>query len=112
MKDIYVGNLDYETSEDELHRLFAAYGPVDRVTIVPDCYSGQPRGFAFVEMASADDADRAIIELNGSRLHDCELDIHEARRSAERAGRVLRMRERRRSSRRGTPLVPVIWEMT
>jgi RNA recognition motif-containing protein len=53
MKDIFVGSLDYETSEDELRHLFAAYGPVDRVSIAIDRYSGQPRGFAFVEMASA-----------------------------------------------------------
>ena len=59
MKDIFVGNLDYETSEDELRQLFAAYGPVDRVRIVTDRYSGQPRGFAFVEMANAGDADKA-----------------------------------------------------
>jgi RNA recognition motif-containing protein len=44
MKDIFVGNLDYETTEDELRQLFAAYGPVDRVRIVTDRYSGQPRG--------------------------------------------------------------------
>jgi hypothetical protein len=62
MKDIFVGNLDYETSEDELRQLFAAYGPVDRVSIVTDRYSGQPHGFAFVEMASASDADKAITD--------------------------------------------------
>jgi hypothetical protein len=44
MKDIFVGNLDHETSEEELRQLFAAYGPVDRVRIVTDRYSGQPRG--------------------------------------------------------------------
>jgi RNA recognition motif-containing protein len=64
MKDIFVGNLDYGTSEDELRQLFAAYGPVDLVSIVTDRYSGQPRGSAFVEMASARDADKAITELN------------------------------------------------
>ena len=69
MKDIFVGDLDDETSEDELRELFAAYGPVDRVSIVTDRYSGQPRGFAFVEMASAGDADKAITELNGAQLH-------------------------------------------
>jgi RNA recognition motif-containing protein len=69
MKDIFVGNLEYESSEDQLRQLFAAYGPVDRVRIVTDGYSGQPRGFAFVEMASAGDADKAITELNGTQLH-------------------------------------------
>ena len=91
MKDIFVGNLDYETSEDELRQLFAAYGPVDRVRIVTDGYSGQPRGFAFVEMASAGDADKAITELNGTQLHSRKLDVNEARRRPERidGGRVI-----------------------
>jgi len=69
MKDIFVGNLDCGTSEDERRQLFAAYGPVDRVSIVTDRYSGQPRGSAFVEMASARDADKAITELNGTQFH-------------------------------------------
>jgi cold-inducible RNA-binding protein len=60
VKDIFVGNLDLQTSEDELRQLFAAYGAVNRVSIVTDRYSGQPRGSAFVEMASAGDADKAI----------------------------------------------------
>jgi cold-inducible RNA-binding protein len=81
MKDIFVGNLEYETSEDELRQLFTAYGSVDRVSIVTDRYSGQPRGVAFVEMASAGDADKAITELNGTQLHSRKLDVNEARRS-------------------------------
>jgi len=100
MKDIFVGNLDYETSEDELRQLFAAYGPVDRVSIVTDRYSGQPHGFAFVEMASASDADKAITELNGTQLHGRKLDVNEARRRPERTGRGRKVRERRRSGGR------------
>lgn len=100
MKDIFVGNLDYETSEDELRQLFAAYGPVDRVSIVTDRYSGQPRGFAFVEMASARDADKAITELNGTHLHGCPLDVNEARRRPEHIGEDREGRERRRSGGR------------
>jgi cold-inducible RNA-binding protein len=100
MKDIFVGNLDYETSEDELRQLFAAYGPVDRVRIVTDRYSGQPRGFAFVEMASAGDAEKAITELNGTELHDRKLDVNEARRSPESTGGGRKGRERRRSGGR------------
>jgi cold-inducible RNA-binding protein len=99
MKDIFVGNLDYETSEDELRHLFAAYGPVDRVSIATD-RSGQPRGFAFVEMASAEDADRAIAELNGTQLHDHRLDVSEARRNPERTGEGRKGRERRRGGGR------------
>ncbi len=100
MKDIFVGNLDYETSEDELRQLFAAYGPVDRVSIVPDRYSGQPRGFAFVGMASAGDAEKAITELNGTQLHGRKLDVNEARRSPERTEGSRKGRERRRSGGR------------
>ena len=98
MRDIFVGNLDYETSEDELRQLFAAYGPVDRVSIVTDRYSGQPRGFAFVEMTSAGDADKAITELNGAQLHGRTLDVNEARRSPEHTRGE--GRERRRSGGR------------
>jgi cold-inducible RNA-binding protein len=100
MKDIFVGNLDYETSEDELRKLFAPYGPVDRVSIVTDRYSGQPRGFAFVGMASTEDADKAITELNGAELHGRKLEVNEARRKPERSDGGRKSRERRRSGGR------------
>ena len=100
MKDIFVGNLDYKTSEDELRQLFAAYGPVDLVSIVTDRYSGQPRGSAFVEMASARDADKAITELNGTQLHGRKLDVNEARRRPKRTDGGRKGRERRRSGGR------------
>jgi cold-inducible RNA-binding protein len=100
MKDIFVGNLDDETSEDELRQLFATYGPVDRVSIVTDRYSGQPRGFAFVEMASAGAADKAITELNGTQLHGRPLDVNEARRRPEHIGGGRKNRERCRSGGR------------
>lgn len=100
MKDIFVGNLDYETSEDELRQLFAAHGAVDCVRIVTDRYSGQPHGIAFVEMASAGDADKAITELNGTQLHGRKLDVNEARRRPERTGGGQKGRERRRSGGR------------
>jgi RNA recognition motif-containing protein len=100
MKDVFVGNLDDETSEDELRQMFTAYGPVDRVSIVTDRYSGQPRGFAFVEMASAGAADKAITELNGTKLHGRPLDVNEARRRPEHTGEGRKNRERRRSGGR------------
>jgi cold-inducible RNA-binding protein len=100
MKDIFVGNLDYKTSEDELRQLFAAYGPVDRVSIVTDRYSAQPCGSAFVEMASPGDADKAITELNGTQLHGRKLDVNEARRSPGRTDGARKGRERRRSGGR------------
>jgi cold-inducible RNA-binding protein len=94
MKNIFVGNLDYETSEDELRQLFAAYGPVERVTIVRDRATDQPRGFAFVEMANAVDADEAMAALDGTKLRGRTLNVNEARPRPERAGRG---EERRRS---------------
>ena len=100
MKDIFVGNLDYKTSEDELRQLFAAYGPVDRVSIVTDRYSGQSRGSAFVEIASARDADKATTELNGTQFHGRKLDVNEARRGPERTDGGRKGRERRRSGGR------------
>jgi cold-inducible RNA-binding protein len=100
MKDIFVGNLDYKTSEDELRQLFAAYGPVDRVSIVTDRYSGQPRGSAFVEMANAGDADKAIAELKDTQLHGRKLDVNEARRRPKRTDGGRKGRERRRSGGR------------
>jgi RNA recognition motif-containing protein len=101
MKDIFVGNLDCGTSEDERRQLFAAYGPVDRVSIVTDRYSGQPRGTTFVEMASVRDADKAITELlNGTQFHGRKLDVNEARRGPERTDGGRKGRERRRSGGR------------
>ena len=58
MKNIYVGNLDFNVSEDELRQAFAAYGQVDNVTILKDRDTGQPRGFGFVEMANDEEAEK------------------------------------------------------
>jgi cold-inducible RNA-binding protein len=79
MNDIFVGNLDYETTEDELRHLFGAYGLIVRINIVTDRDSGQPRGFAFIQMNDSKDAERAITELNGTSLHDRKLQVNEAR---------------------------------
>ena len=79
MTNIYVGNLDFTTSEDQLWALFAAYGAVETVTIVTDRDTGQPRGFAFVEMTSAGEAQDAIRTLNGSVHGEHALIVNEAR---------------------------------
>ena len=68
MKNIFVGNLDFNTNEDELRRLFEAYGQVDRVSIMTDRDTGRSRGFGFVEMANAEDGDKAIAALNGTQV--------------------------------------------
>ena len=70
MKNIFVGNLAFDTREDEVRQLFAAYGQVDRVNLVTDGESGQPRGFGFVEMASDEDGEKAIAALNGTLVVD------------------------------------------
>ncbi|HMF79324.1 MAG TPA: RNA-binding protein [Bryobacteraceae bacterium] len=79
MTNIFVGNLSYQTTQDELHSAFAAYGGVERVNIVTDRDTGQPRGFAFVEMSDAKDAQAAITHLNGAELHGRALNVNEAR---------------------------------
>jgi cold-inducible RNA-binding protein len=79
MTNIYVGNLDFSTSEDELQTLFAAYGAVKTVTAVTDRDTRQPRGFAFVEMTNAGEARDAIRTLNGSVHGGRALIVNEAR---------------------------------
>ncbi|HZP63509.1 MAG TPA: RNA-binding protein [Terriglobales bacterium] len=86
MKNIFVGNLDFNVSEDELRNLFASYGQVDRVTILTDRDTGRSRGFGFVEMTNGEDGDKAIAALNGTQLSGRTLNVNEARPKAERAG--------------------------
>jgi RNA recognition motif-containing protein len=77
--NIFVGNLSYRTTQDELHSVFGQYGNVERVSIVTDRDSGQPRGFAFVEMTEARDAETAISQLNGAELNGRTMNVNEAR---------------------------------
>src|SRR6185295_3586974 len=79
MTNIFVGNLSYQTTQEDLHAAFAQYGNVERVNIVTDRDTGQPRGFAFVEMAEKRDAETAISQLNGTELHGRALNVNEAR---------------------------------
>jgi RNA recognition motif-containing protein len=85
MKNIYVGNLSYGASEESLRALFEQYGTVDRVSIITDRDTGQPRGFAFVEMSNDAEADRAITSLNGRELAGRDLSVNEARPKTERS---------------------------
>jgi cold-inducible RNA-binding protein len=84
MKNIYVGNLSFDSTEDQVRSLFEAYGAVEKVNIITDRDSGQPRGFAFVEMMDDDAASKAIEALNGSSLGGRNLNINEARPKADR----------------------------
>ena len=79
MTNIFVGNLSYQTTQEELHAAFAQYGAVERVSIMTDRDSGQPRGFAFVEMTNREDADKAINGLNGAEMNGRALNVNEAR---------------------------------
>jgi cold-inducible RNA-binding protein len=76
---IYVGNLSYEVTEEELQKEFAAYGEVTSVNILLDRMSGRPKGFAFVEMASKSEAESAIAGLNGKMLQERTIVVNEAR---------------------------------
>ena len=84
MKNIFVGNLNFGATEDAVRSLFEAYGTVERVSIVTDRDTGQPRGFGFVEMSANADADRAIAELNGRELDGRAINVNEARPKEDR----------------------------
>lgn len=86
MKSIFVGNLDFGTTEDSIRSLFEQHGAVDRVNVIKDRDTGQPRGFAFVEMPDSAEADRAITALNGATLDGRAINVNEARPRAERTG--------------------------
>lgn len=86
MKNIFVGNLSFGTTEDTVRSLFAAHGTVGRVNIVTDRDSGQPRGFGFVEMSNDGEGDTAIAALNGANLDGRALNVNEARPKTERSG--------------------------
>ncbi len=86
LKNIFVGNLSFNTTEDELRHAFEPYGQVDRVSILTDRDTGRSRGFAFVEMANAEEGEKAIAGLNGTQLGGRTINVNEARPKAERAG--------------------------
>jgi RNA recognition motif-containing protein len=86
VKNIFVGNLSFNTNEDELRQIFEGYGQVDRVSIMTDRDTGRSRGFGFVEMASNEDGEKAIAGLNGSQIGGRTINVNEARPKAERGG--------------------------
>jgi len=85
--NIYIGNLSFDTSDDELRELFAGFGEVDSVNIIMDKYSGRSRGFGFVEMQEKADGDRAIQELDGNEFMGRAIRVNEARPREDRGGR-------------------------
>ncbi len=83
---IYVGNLSFDVTEDELVAEFGVYGKVESVAIPADKISGRPRGFAFMEMASKSEAEAAITGLNGKTLKDRTIVVNESRPRADSGG--------------------------
>src|SRR5438132_1369659 len=79
MTNIFVGNLSFDTTDSDLLTAFSAYGAVERATVVRDRDSGQSRGFGFVEMTNAAEANQAISALNGQDLNGRTLNVNEAR---------------------------------
>jgi cold-inducible RNA-binding protein len=87
MKSLFVGNLNFQTTESELNELFKAFGQVSRVHIAMDRETGRARGFAFVEMPNDDEAAKAIAGLDGKEVGGRNLKVNEARPRAERSAR-------------------------
>jgi cold-inducible RNA-binding protein len=84
--NIYVGNLSRETSEEELRKAFEAFGEVSKASVITDKFSGEPKGFGFVEMPNKTEAMAALAGLNGKELQGRTLNVSEARPRESRPG--------------------------
>ncbi|MCA9735383.1 RNA-binding protein [candidate division KSB1 bacterium] len=82
--NLYVGNMSYEVSEDDLKALFAEYGEVESVNMIIDRQTGRSKGFAFVEMPSNSEADQAVKNLNGHDLKGRKLKVNQAKPKEKR----------------------------
>ncbi len=85
-KNLYVGNLSYDTTEDTLRTLFAEYGEIESVRLISDRYTGRSKGFAFVEMSTEEAAQEAISGLNGKQVDNREIKVDNAKPQRERRG--------------------------
>jgi len=83
---LYVGNLSFQTSSQELEELFASIGTVESATVVEDRETGRSRGFGFVEMSSQEEGEKAIAELNGQEVSGREIKVNEAKPREDRGG--------------------------
>jgi len=88
--NIYVGNLSFDATEDEVRQLFAENGEVASVNLISDRDTGRPKGFGFVEMPQAEQAQNAIKNLNGKEFRGRALNVNEARPKADRPRRTQR----------------------
>ncbi|MCU0916196.1 MAG: RNA-binding protein [Planctomycetes bacterium] len=84
--NIYVGNLSFEVTDDDLRQLFTAYGEVESASVVKDRFSGESRGFGFVEMPARKDAEAAIAALNGTDVKGRTVTVNEAKPKAPKSG--------------------------
>jgi RNA recognition motif-containing protein len=84
--NIYVGNLSFEVTDDDLRQLFSAHGEVESASVVKDRFSGESRGFGFVEMPARKDADAAIAALNGTDVKGRSITVNEAKPKAPKSG--------------------------
>jgi cold-inducible RNA-binding protein len=87
MTNIFVGNLSFRTSREDLNAVFSQYGNVEQVNVVTDRDSGQPRGFAFIEMSEQREAESAISALNGTEMNGRAINVNVARPKTEGGGR-------------------------
>jgi RNA recognition motif-containing protein len=94
VKKIYVGNISFKATEDNIRELFSNYGDVESVKIITDPYTGQPKGFGFVEMSLEEDAKKAISGLNGKTFMERTLSVSEARPRQAREKRGFEGRRR------------------
>ena len=85
--NIYVGNLLFDVTEDELKELFAPFGQVTEVRLIMDKFSGKTKGFGFIEMPSKKEAEKAIEVLNGKDIKGRSMTVNEAKPKTERGGR-------------------------
>jgi cold-inducible RNA-binding protein len=86
MKNVFVGNMNFQTTESDLRALFEPFGEIVRIQVMTDRDTGRSRGFGFVEMADDDAASKAIAALNGKELDGRALNVNEARPKPERTG--------------------------
>lgn len=86
MKNLFVGNMSFSTTESELRSIFEPFGEITRVNVVTDRDTGRARGFAFVEMTNDAEAAKAIAALNGKEVDGRALNVNEARPKTERGG--------------------------
>ncbi len=85
--NIYVGNLLFDVSEDDLREAFEQFGEITEVRLIMDKYSGKSKGFGFIEMPSKDEAEKAIEEMNGKEFKGRALNVNEAKPKTDRGGR-------------------------